>query len=224
MGVSKTLWFVPILLIFICGVAGAVTITDDVKVNLTDINLTIDNLTFDRIVISSDSIRLDDGSEGVTITMSSTVPANVTLYEAGKDRIIASSDNHNTVMQFYVWGHPRKSNILIARDGTNYANVKTNSIGAFTWLYTGGFGTRTFTMSSFNDFEGATERGASIWNTGTALMNVCCVIAIIGTLLGAIKGKIEMTTAVNVTIGLLVVMLIIYLGSGIGSILDDAFH
>ncbi len=209
-------------LIICAGVGSAVTIPSDVRINLTDINLTIDNLEFDSVTVSDDSVRLDNGYEGVIITMSSTGQANVTLYDAGKEKITASSDNHNTLMQFYVWGYPKNSNIRIDRDGTEYAGAKTNNIGAFTWLYTGGFSTRTFTIS-VNDFEGAGGVGADTWGSGIAMLEVTLLIMAIGVIIGGLKGQISIDVAIKFTLGLMAVMIIVYMGAGVGSMLDDVF-
>jgi PKD repeat protein len=67
------------------------------------------------------------------------------------------------------------------------------------------------------------ESASDTWITATGLMGIIVLFIFISLAIGAIQGKIEMSTLVNATIGLMILMLVVMLGTGVLSKLSEVF-
>lgn len=180
-------------------------------------------------LISGTGITNTISSDGTVIQNRDTYPTDhlvifsVSTWTTNSKTWTESSETHDITTSHIIGDFPANVDIEIYTDGVLYDRVTSNSAGVITWVYDGGFGEHEFGAYVVSDFEGASEEGADTWSSGIAVLEVTLLIMAVGVIIGGLKGQISMDVAIKFTLGLVAIMVIVYMGAGLGSLLDDVF-
>ncbi|WP_162197630.1 hypothetical protein [Methanosarcina horonobensis] len=128
----------------------AVTIPDDVIIGLGNANLSVDNLTSDSFIVENDTFSFYISDNWHSLQLSDTesdsnVWFSISTWTSSQKVWTVSSDTQQIITHM-IGGFPANRNIIVYRDGVKYDTIHSDSSGALTWVYDGGFSEHTFSM------------------------------------------------------------------------------